>query len=158
MSACPRSSCTTRRSAPPLNKCVANEWRNLCGCTPCSPDKSAYLRTICQTATRSIGLPLKDRNSRKWSRPSRKRANDGRVSFRYSSIATIAGSPTGTMRCLFPFPITTTQPSVALKSFIFREPTSLARKPEAYITSSMARSRRHKSPVSAFGASTNFRI
>ena len=31
MLAWPSSSCTTRRSAPCANKCVANEWRSVCG-------------------------------------------------------------------------------------------------------------------------------
>ena len=33
MSACPRSSCTPRRSRLDSSRCVAKEWRRRCGCT-----------------------------------------------------------------------------------------------------------------------------
>ena len=47
--ACPSSSCTTRRSAPPSRRCVAKEWRSVCGETrPLSPAEAAARFTAVQ--------------------------------------------------------------------------------------------------------------
>ena len=105
-----------------------------------------------------MGRPVCERNNRNASRASGNRVKCGRNSATYAFTASIAGTPIGTIRCLFPLPMTFTIPSVSLKSFIFSVPTSLARKPAAYITSNMARSRSHSAPCSAFGVSTNFFI
>src|SRR5260221_259430 len=42
MLAWPSISCTARRSCEDCNKCVAKEWRSMCGCT-CSPRPLAGL-------------------------------------------------------------------------------------------------------------------
>jgi hypothetical protein len=55
---------TARRSAPPSSRCVANEWRKVCGCTSfLTPAFLAYAWTIFQIAMRVIGLPRAFRNS-----------------------------------------------------------------------------------------------
>ena len=46
----PSSSCTTRRSAPPSSRCVAKEWRRVCGETPPAvPRASQPIQPIAQS-------------------------------------------------------------------------------------------------------------
>ena len=140
----------------------------MCGCTrpnppdpldppastaPPVPARAAFFFTSCQTATRSSGLPERDTSSRPSETsgratfpappdPTLPPTNRGRHSSRYWRTAWRAGPPTGTSRCLLPFPVTVTTPSVGWKSRSRRSATSLARSPHAYISSSIARSRR----------------
>ena len=54
----PSSSWIERRSAPPLRRCVANEWRSACGCTaPPSPARWDQMRRRLRTSEVDSGAP-----------------------------------------------------------------------------------------------------
>ena len=64
--ACPRSSWTTRTSAPPWSRCVANECRSVWGDTrsgDAMPDRSDALRSTAHALCRESGLPRVLRNT-----------------------------------------------------------------------------------------------
>ena len=58
MSTCPSMACTARRSAPRSTKCVAKEWRSLCGemCLR-MPAARAWASMIFQKLCRVIRRP-----------------------------------------------------------------------------------------------------
>ena len=99
MSACPSSSCKTRKSMPASRQCVAKLWRNVCGET-CLLKCMVCCCTIFQAPMRLIGLPCAFRMIL---------SVVGCVNGRPSSIQarkfSFALLPSGTRRCLLPLPI-----------------------------------------------------
>lgn len=135
---CPKSSCTTRRSAPPRTSATAYVCRSLWGDTKwLIPAFLRQVSTICPIDWRLSAPPRAPKNT----------AEDGfltslgRASVKYRSIHGIVWRGTGTTRDLPPFPVTRNIAESKSSSSIRKPTTSLTRSPVPKINSIRVRSR-----------------
>src|SRR3990172_2662177 len=140
MSAWPSIAWTARRSAPPASRCPANEWRSVCGETRSRiPAAFAHRPIRFHSVCRVIGRPRRERN-RTLPAPFFFR-NRGRPRCTYSWSVSRAGWATGTTRSFPPLPRTRKKPAFASTFSSRSVTTSEARRPDAYMSSSIALSR-----------------
>jgi hypothetical protein len=134
-SAWPSSSCTMRIPAPFASMCVAHACRSRCGRMP------ARVRIATYTPCAVNRLPINETSS--GPRVARRRA-------RYSRAVDAAFEVSGTMRVLFPLPVTRTVCPSRSTSSTFTLRISSRRSPEPYASSTINRSlMRNSLPSSA---------
>ena len=135
---------------------MAKAWRKVCGDKGAvMPAPRACFLTIIQNITRLMAVPiLGPRCVTNKSSVCLPASKVGRASARYLATQRLATSPNGTSRSLLPLPNTRKTFSDRLTLNTFSVTSSLTRRPLAYISSSMVRSRT-PSGVSASGAQSN---
>lgn len=127
--------CTERRSAPCERRCVAKEWRRLCGETSClMPAARVASLMICQNRSRVIPLP-RFVTKRVLQRLPFKIS--GRDDSRYDSMASFAGIPKGIRRSFSPFPKTRTKQDKMLQLVTGNVTSSVTRNPVEYKSCNM---------------------
>ena len=155
MSSCPSSFCTLRKSTRRFNRWVAKEWRRTCGETRAGemPALTARFFKFLKKLSR-VTCPetaVLDGNSHGDLRPSRYRSR--RTA--YSSTAASAAGAAGTSLSLAPLPKTRTCLFSKLTQFTGSATSSDTRRPQAYISASIAFSRQWAKSVSSSAASSS---
>lgn len=145
-----------RRSAPCSIKCVAKLCRSMCGVRGFSrPRRFAQLRMRSQSVTAAKGVP---RALKKTVAGERAVKRAGRPVSRYRSRALRAVRPTGTIRSLFPLPMTVTSPASRCRCSSRMDRSSASRSPPAYASSRIAWSRSSAAPADLSGGIRSFVI